>query len=63
VVHERIEKRSRQDDKSLAFTPDGRTLISAGGDVKVWDVNTGRERLTLKGDTSSGRATYLVGQN
>ena len=35
----------------LEFTPDGKTLASAGADrrVKLWDVATGQELLTLEG--------------
>jgi WD40 repeat protein len=37
----------------IAFSPDGKTLASASMDhtVKLWDVATGKERLTLKGHT------------
>jgi RNA polymerase sigma factor (sigma-70 family) len=42
----------------LAFTPDGKTLVSVGdygdGTIRVWDVNSGRERRRLRsqfGDT------------
>jgi WD40 repeat protein len=39
--------------KSLAFSPDGILLASASFDnrVKVWDVNSGQERLTFLGHT------------
>src|SRR5262245_17815624 len=43
----------------LAFAPDGQTMASAagelhrGGEVKLWDVATGRERTTLAGHTAS----------
>jgi WD40 repeat protein len=38
---------------SLAFSPNGETVVSGAGDqtVKLWDVETGRERATLLGHT------------
>jgi WD40 repeat protein len=35
------------ESRSLAFTPDGKTLVSAGFPVRAWDVSTGRERFRL----------------
>lgn len=36
---------------TVAFTPDGRRLVTAGWDqqVKIWDSSTGQEALTLRG--------------
>ena len=40
----------------MAFSPDGRRIVSGGGDktLKVWDAATGQETLTLKGHTAWG---------
>jgi WD40 repeat protein len=37
----------------IAFSPDGKTLASGGGEheIKLWDMETGKERATLKGHT------------
>ena len=38
---------------SVAFSPDSKILASASADqsIKLWDVDTGKERVTLKGHT------------
>ena len=38
----------------MAFSPDGRRIVSGSYDktVKVWDAATGQEMLTLKGHTA-----------
>jgi WD40 repeat protein/class 3 adenylate cyclase len=48
---ERRELNGRQTGGAdrVAFSPDGWTLVSAGGDVLVWDVASGQLRETLSG--------------
>ena len=43
---------------SVAFSPDGKRIVSGSGDrtVKVWDATTGQETLTLKGHTRTVRS-------
>ncbi len=40
---------------SVAFSPDGKRLVSGSGDktIKLWDTATGKELLTLKGHSST----------
>ena len=39
--------------KSVAFSPDGKTLASGGGDnvIHLWDIGTGKRKVTLFGHT------------
>ena len=48
---ERIRTPGESSFFAVAFAPDGRTLASGGGDrvVKLWDIETGKERATLVG--------------
>jgi WD40 repeat protein len=41
--------------RSLAFSPDGKTLVSGSSDqeIKVWDVASGREKYVIAGDSGS----------
>ena len=47
--------------RSVAFSPDGKQIVSGGGDrtVRVWDVSTGRELQELKGHTGGVRSSAL----
>ena len=42
----------------IAFTPDGRQIVSAGEDkvIRVWDVATGKTVRTLRGEAAAGHA-------
>ena len=42
--------------KSVAFSPDGKTLASGGGDnvIHLWDIGTGKRKMTLTGHTHWG---------
>src|SRR5205823_2823534 len=44
---------------SVAFSPDGKTLVSVSRDqtVKLWDVATGKGRATLQGHTKEEMAS------
>ena len=47
------------DVTSVAFSPDGRYVISAGSDdktLKLWDIATGREIRTFTGHAGSVRS-------
>ncbi len=39
--------------KSVTFSPDGKTLVSGGGDnvIHLWDIGTGKRKMTLIGHT------------
>jgi WD40 repeat protein len=48
--------------RSVAFSPDGKTLASGGWDnrIKVWDVATGREKATFRGHAEGDWITAVV---
>ena len=47
----------------MALSRDGKTLFSGSQDttIKVWDVGTGQERVTLKGHTNLVASLALSG--
>ena len=48
--------------KAVAFTPDGRSVLSAGYDktIRVWDIDTGREIHCLRGHESQVNALAVT---
>lgn len=50
---EQIPQESKQDVFSVAYSPDGKTLASGrrDGTITLWDVQTSKEKTTLKGHT------------
>ena len=53
--------------RELAFTPDGRRLAtianngqSDAGELRLWDVDTGRELLTARLEADSGRSLHFT---
>ncbi len=42
--------------RSVAFSPDGTTLASGGGTVRLWDVDSGQQKASLEGYTNGVRS-------
>jgi WD40 repeat protein len=47
----------KADVRSVAFSPDGRRILSGGGDktVRLWDIASGKEILRLEGHEEAVR--------
>jgi WD40 repeat protein/tRNA A-37 threonylcarbamoyl transferase component Bud32 len=43
---------------SVAFSPDGKRLASAGRELKVWDAQTGQELLSFKGQPGASSVAF-----
>ena len=43
----------------LAFSPEGDLLATSNGTVEVWDVTSGKRRLTLPGSVGATRLAFL----
>jgi WD40 repeat protein len=62
-LNERARLRGHTNDVcSLAITPDGKTLVSGSRDrtIRLWDLTTGKERVTLKGNVAAITCVVVV---
>ncbi|MFM6672699.1 MAG: WD40 repeat domain-containing protein, partial [Dolichospermum sp.] len=63
IIEERLSHKSHSDSvTAIAFTPDGKTVISGSSDktIKVWDLETGQEKFTLLGHSHWVRAIAVT---